>query len=57
VRGGTLTADEGKLYRTLFDLRQDGDYATDHSLGAEDVRPLMDATGALVERLCRLARP
>lgn len=56
VKTGVVDAETGKLYHRLFTMRQTGDYDDTYGLSEEDVRPYIEPTGQLIDKIGALAR-
>jgi len=54
VRTGLLSAEQGKFYKQLFELRQTSDYSDWISIEEDDVRPLTKKAGIFIETIERL---
>lgn len=49
IKAGVLDERFGKLYSRLFTLRLTGDYNDHYNLDADDVMPLIEPTGELID--------
>lgn len=49
VKTGKVDKDDGKIFNKLFNLRQEADYEDFHSVGQEDIEPLIPKVKALIE--------
>jgi uncharacterized protein (UPF0332 family) len=56
IASGRLPKDMGRLYRRLFDSRQQGDYADLVTFDPAEVRLWLEDAGAFVERIVRLLK-
>jgi hypothetical protein len=56
IAPGRLPKDMGRLYRRLFDSRQQGDYADLVTFDPAEVRLWLEDAGAFVERIIRLLK-
>lgn len=54
VKTGILSIDDGKLFRTLYNLRQESDYEDFIEVHIEDIDELMPKVVELVEKLKNL---
>ena len=57
VKTGIVSTDEGKLYRSLFELRQTGDYDEAQNVSKEDIVARLEPTErfiATIEKLIKL---
>jgi uncharacterized protein (UPF0332 family) len=54
VKTGKVAKEHGRLYNTLFDLRQEGDYVVFVRLDAETVAPLIQHVEHFEQALGRL---
>ncbi|MFQ6610478.1 MAG: HEPN domain-containing protein [Fidelibacterota bacterium] len=51
VKTGKVEKEDGKLFNTLFGLRQEADYEDFHSIGQEDVEPLIPKIKSLIDEI------
>lgn len=51
IATGVLTKEEGSLYRTLFTMRQSGDYDDLFDWEEEDILPIMPKVEALLGKI------
>ncbi len=56
IKPGIVERHIGKLYNQLFTLRLTGDYNDSYTLEADDVIPLIEPTGKLIEIIAALAQ-
>lgn len=56
IKTGMLPPDIGRLYHSLFTLRQTGDYDDTFGLSEADVLPYVEPTGQFIETVIGLAR-
>ncbi|MBQ6070292.1 MAG: HEPN domain-containing protein [Bacteroidales bacterium] len=56
IKTGQLPSEMGRLYHTLFTMRQTGDYDDTYGLTEQDVMPFVELTGQLVEQVSALAK-
>lgn len=56
IKTGVLDKEIGQLYHKLFSMRLTGDYDDTYGLTEEDVLPLIEPTGKLIETTTGLAR-
>jgi len=56
VNKGIITKEENRLYRKLFDLRQDGDYDDWVIITEEDIMPLIQPVENFIEKIEQLIR-
>jgi len=54
VKTGKMAKEHGRLYKALFNLRQEGDYVDFVRLGAETVAPLIEHVEEFEQALGRL---
>lgn len=52
-----FTQEDNKLYRKLFDLRQDGDYSDWIEIEEEQIRPLLAPAEQFIQTIEKLAKP
>ncbi len=51
IKTGEISMEFGKLYADLFDWRQKGDYSDFFDFKEEDVKPLIEPTKALINKI------
>jgi len=56
VQSGRIEPEMGRLYHKLFTMRLTGDYDDTYGLKEEDVLPLIEPAGVLIEKVVSLAR-
>lgn len=56
IKTDIFPAETGRLYHTLFTMRQTGDYDDTYGLVEEDVLPYVEPTGELICKTTELAR-
>lgn len=56
VKTGIVSSDIGRLYHSLFTMRQTGDYDDTYGLTEQDVLPYVEPTGQLIEEVSTLAK-
>lgn len=56
VKTGIVSSDMGRLYHSLFTMRQTGDYDDTYGLTEQDVLPYVEPTGQLIEEVSTLAK-
>lgn len=56
VQSGLIEPDMGRLYHKLFTMRLTGDYDDTYGLTEEDVMPLIEPAGLLIDKVISLAR-
>ena len=56
VKTGIISSDMGRLYHSLFTMRQTGDYDDTYGLTEQDVLPYVEPTGQLIEQVSVLAK-
>ena len=56
IKTGLLPPDIGRLYHSLFTIRQTGDYDDTYGLAEVDVLPYVEPTGQFIEKVIELAR-
>ena len=56
VKTGLLPPDIGRLYHSLFTIRQTGDYDDTYGLEEGDVLPFVEPTGQFIETVIDLAK-
>lgn len=56
VKTGIVSSDMGRLYHSLFTMRQTGDYDDTYGLTEQDVLPYVEPTGQLIEQVSVLAK-
>ena len=56
VKTGIVSSDMGRLYHSLFTMRQTGDYDDTYGLTEQDVLPYVEPTGQLIEQVSMLAK-
>jgi uncharacterized protein (UPF0332 family) len=54
VKTGTFSQKEGKFFKSLFELRQDGDYDDWIEIIEEDVVPLIEPVKTFIEKIEQL---
>ncbi|MHB9035158.1 MAG: HEPN domain-containing protein [Armatimonadota bacterium] len=54
IKTGRLPIEMGKLYRSLFELRQEGDYKDVVSFDSEEVSDLLTRSAAFVDQISAL---
>jgi uncharacterized protein (UPF0332 family) len=54
VRTGLLSAEQGKFYKQLFELRQTSDYSDWISIEENDVKPLVEKAGSFISAIEQL---
>lgn len=55
VKTGLLPPEAGRLYHSLFTIRQTGDYDDTYGLEESDVLPFVEPTGQFIENVVALA--
>ncbi|MBQ6155235.1 MAG: HEPN domain-containing protein [Bacteroidales bacterium] len=56
VKTGIVSSDMGRLYHSLFTMRQTGEYDDTYGLTEQDVLPYVEPTGQLIEQVSVLAK-
>ena len=51
-----LPSEIGRLYHSLFTIRQTGDYDDTYGLEERDVLPFVEPTGQLIEKVIGLSK-
>jgi uncharacterized protein (UPF0332 family) len=56
IKTGVLSSDMGKLFHSLFTMRQTGDYDDTYGLTEDDVIPNVEPTGKFIDKVTTLAK-
>ncbi len=56
IKTGALGSDMGKLFHSLFTMRQTGDYDDTYGLTEDDVIPNVEPTGKFIDEVTTLAK-
>jgi len=56
IKTGVLSSDMGKLFHSLFTMRQTGDYDDTYGLTEDDVIPSVEPTGKFIDEVTTLAK-
>ena len=56
IKTGVLSSDMGKLFHSLFTMRQTGDYDDTYGLTEDDVIPNVEPTGKFIDEVTTLAK-
>lgn len=54
VKTGILSREDGKLFSTLFNMRQSGDYGDSYEITKEDVEEYLTPTKIFIEKIRKL---
>lgn len=56
IKTGLLPSEIGRLYHSLFSIRQTGDYDDTYGLEERDVLPFVEPTGQFIEKVIGLSK-